>query len=131
MASTHTSTSVHAAHPAGSQLEPTVGQIDQVFGPGGGAKGSAEFAPGSFSVIGNWRGNGAVRLNFANAGIHAGSRVSASVSEYNTAWNVDRFIGNADLQVLNVAPYNGGVWLRVNVGWNSPINVCVSLFVDP
>ena len=85
----------------------------------------------SFSTTYQWRGNGTVNLNLRHGWINAGSRVVASISEYNTSWNVDRFIGSAAMQVLNVSPYNGGVWVKIAVNWGGPINNCISLVVDP
>lgn len=119
----------------GSALRQEVVQLAPVFGPEG-KPAPDHFQPkalgtGSFSTTYQWRGNGSARLNLLSGWIGSGSRVVASISEYDTAWNADRFLGDASMQVLNVAPYNGGVWVDVSVGWNSPLNVCVTLIVDP
>ena len=116
----------------GSALAPQVVELEPVSGVGKQpAAGERQLGAGSFTNIFNWRGNGTVLLNLRDGRINAGSRVSASISEYNTAWNVDRFIGNASLQVLNVSPYNGGCWVRAAINWGGPINNCITLFVDP
>jgi hypothetical protein len=94
-------------------------------------KESAELSPGSFSTFYTWRGNGTTRLNCGHAAINANSRVVASISEYNTDPRQNRFIGDAAMLVYNVAPYNGGVVIRLSVGWNSPLNVRVDVFVEP
>ena len=117
----------------GSALAPQVIELEAVSGPTGKPppKGEKNLGPGSFSTTFQWRGNGTVLLNLRHGWINAASRVVASISEYNTAWNVDRFIGNASLQVLNVSPYNGGTWVRAAVNWGGPINVSITLVVDP
>jgi hypothetical protein len=125
-----------SSHPgSGSALKQEVIELKPVFGPEGKPPAN-HFEPkalgtGSFSTTYQWRGHGAVRLNLQSGWIGAGSRVVASISEYNTSWNVDRFLGDATMQVLNVAPYKGGAWVDVSVAWSGPLNVCITLFVDP
>jgi len=120
---------------AGSALTPQVIELQPVQGPSGKPPAHHEESKalgiGSFSTTYQWRGNGSVLLNLRSGWIWAGSRVVASVSEYNTGWNVDRFIGAASMQVLNVSPYNGGCWVWLSVNWGGPINNCITLFVDP
>lgn len=125
-----------STHPkAGSNLPMQTVELDAYQSADGKAtavgKAAPSLNPGSFTVIYNWRGNGRANLNLRHGAINAASRVFASASEYNTAWNVDRFLGLASVQVLNVSPYNGGAWVWLNVGWNGPINICISLLVDP
>ena len=122
---------VHAGSALAPQvidLIPTTGAVAHPKATAGDAK---ALGIASFSTAFQWRGNGTVLLNLQHGWINAGSRVFASISEYNTQWNVDRFIGNAYLQVLNVSPYNGGAWVRAAVNWGGPINVSISLLVDP
>lgn len=120
---------------AGSNVPSEIITLQPVQGPAGkpptGQEDSKALGLGSFTTTYQWRGNGQVRLNLQSGWIHSGSRVFASVSEYNTAWNVDRFIGAARIEVLNVAPYNGGAVVWLNVEWGGPINNCISLLVDP
>jgi hypothetical protein len=85
----------------------------------------------SFSAVYLYRGNGQILLKLNHPQIHSGSRVVASASEYNTAWNVDRFIGAAFVQVKNVAPSNGYAYIWLDINWGSPINIAVTLFVEP
>lgn len=94
-------------------------------------KEGAELSPGAFSTYYTWRGSGTVNLNCSNASINANSRVFASVSEYNTDPRQNRFMGNAYMLIYNVSPYNGGVIIRLNVGWNNPLNVRVDVLVEP
>jgi len=127
---------MHASIKAGSNLPLEIVTLEPVSGADGrqaahGEVGSRSLGGGSFTTTYQWRGNGTVLLNLRHGAILAGSRVFASVSEYNTAWNVDRFIGNATIQVLNVSPYNGGVWVRLACGWSSPLNNSISLLIDP
>jgi len=119
---------------SGSALKQDVVELKPVFGPEGKMPSdiqSKSLGTGSFSTTYQLRGNGSLRLNLQSNAIGAGSRVVASASEYNTNWNVDRFIGSATIQVLNVSPYNGGVWVDLSIGWSTPLNVCITLFVDP
>ncbi len=95
------------------------------------AKDGAELSAGAFSTFYTWRGNGTVRLNCGHPSINANSRVVASISEYNTDPRQNRFIGDAAMLIYNVAPYNGGVVIRLNVGWSSPLNVRVDVVVEP
>ena len=95
------------------------------------AKDDAELSPGAFSTFFTWRGNGSVRLNCSHPSINANARVVASISEYNTDPRQNRFVGDASMQIYNVAPYNGGVVIRLNVSWNSPLNVRIDVLVEP
>ncbi|OUJ74710.1 hypothetical protein [Hymenobacter crusticola] len=94
-------------------------------------KGASELSAASFSTYYTWRGSGTVVLNCGHPNIRSSSRVVASISEYNTDPNQNRFIGNAPMLVYNVAPYNGGVMIRLNVGFSSALNVRVDVVVDP
>lgn len=85
----------------------------------------------SFSTYFTWRGHGSVRLNCQNGRIGSNSRVFVSISEYNTEPTTTRFIGAASMSVMNVAPYNGGVWLWINVNYSSALNVRMDVLVDP
>ena len=90
-----------------------------------------KFGSGSFSTYYTWRGSGSVKLTCGNNSINANSRVVASISEYNTDPTQNRFIGDASMLVYNVAPYNGGVVVLINVNWDSPLNVRVDFLIDP
>jgi hypothetical protein len=41
------------------------------------------------------------------------------------------FIGDASIQILNVAPFENGVKVRVNVLWNSPIQFRLAFVIWP
>lgn len=120
---------------AGSALKQEPIELKPVFGPEGKPPANhfepKAFGTGSFSTTYQWRGHGTVRLNLLSPWVGAGSRVVASLAEYNTQWNVDRFIGDAPMSVLNVAPYHGGTWIEVSVNWSTALNVSITLFVDP
>jgi hypothetical protein len=90
-----------------------------------------QLSSGSFSTYYTWRGFGTVKLNCGNSAIRANSRVFASISEYNTDPTQNRFIGDAFMVIYNIAPYNGGVIVRLNVGFSSALNVRVDVLVDP
>ena len=64
--------------------------------------GAPGLGAGSWSTWALWRGNGAVNLNISSGSIHANARVFASISEYNTDPNVNRFSGNAYLFIYFV-----------------------------
>jgi hypothetical protein len=92
----------------------------------------AALGPGSFTTYYTWRGNGTVQaLRFNHGAVNANSRVFLSISEYGTNAAADRFIGSAPTEVLNVAPFNGGFFAWVVVGWSSPINIRFDVLVDP
>lgn len=91
----------------------------------------AELSASAFSAYFTYRGFGIVRLNCGHPSIQANSRVVAAISEYNTDPRQNRFVGDAYTQIYNVAPYNGGVVIRLNIGWNSPLNVRIDVLVEP
>ena len=68
---------------------------------------------------GTFTGNGRIAVTHRDSRITALSNVTAGISEVN-ANNVP-FLGDAVMTVHNVAPFNGGVIVRVNVAWNSPL----------
>ena len=49
-----------------------------------------------------------------------------------TSNSPERFIGNAQFSVHNIAPYDGGVTFRIEIDWGSPLNtwVCITVFDD-
>ena len=99
--------------------------------PGSQGAVSPAFASNAFTGVALFHGNGHWNLNLTHPAINAGSRVVVSASEYATQWNIDRFIGAAPVQVLNVSPHNGGVWVWLQVSWNSPLNIAITVFVEP
>jgi hypothetical protein len=66
--------------------------------------------------------------NVSRADIVARSRVVASISEVNA--NGDPFIGTASLIVHGVAPYNGGVWIKVEVKWERDLPFRITLMYE-
>ena len=87
---------------------------------------------GSFTTFYTWRGNGVVKaLRFDHGAINANSRVFVSISEFNSDAMINRFIGDARMCVANVAPFNGGFFARVEVGWDFPLNARFDVLVDP
>lgn len=87
---------------------------------------------GSFTTYYTWRGNGVVQaLRFNHGSINANSRVFVSISEYGTDAATTRFIGSASMQVLNVAPFNGGFLAWVVVDWSTLLNIRFDVLVDP
>jgi hypothetical protein len=70
--------------------------------------------------------------------IHSDSIVLISASEYRTLGVqngvpvIDRFIGDAEIQLSNIAPEEGIVSFIVTIDFKSPINVAVDfLILDP
>jgi hypothetical protein len=90
-----------------------------------------QLSAGSFTAYYTWRGFGTVNLNCGHGAIRASSRVFVSLTEYNTDPNINPIMGNAFVFLYNVVPYNGGVVVRFNVGFNSALNIKVSVLVDP
>jgi len=74
--------------------------------------------------------NGTYNLFCTWSRINANSHVVAAISEYANGDPADRFIGDAQMTVHNIAPYNGGVEVQVDVNWGSPLNVRLDLLVD-
>ena len=85
----------------------------------------------AFTTYYTWTANGVhPSVNFANANVHANSRVLLNISEYG-ATPQNRFIGSARMAVYNIAPYNGGFRAWVDISWGSPLKVRFDVFVDP
>ncbi|QEU90887.1 hypothetical protein [Streptomyces kanamyceticus] len=64
-------------------------------------------------------GNGAWDLPISLSVINANSTVVITASEVDG--NGNRFVGSAPFQVDNIAPGNGVVWFKINIGWGSPL----------
>jgi hypothetical protein len=93
--------------------------------------GAPRVSDSSYTGFALWRGNGLVNLQINDGNITADSRVFVSISEYSTDARINRFIGNAQMSILNVAPTNGAVHVLANVNWSSALNVRFDYFVDP
>lgn len=99
---------------------------------GNGQEAHAELSATSFTTFYTWRANGVFRnVRFAHPAVNANSRVFVSISEYGTDARTTRFIGNARMDVYNVAPFNGGFFAWVEISWNAPLNVRFDVLVDP
>jgi hypothetical protein len=75
-------------------------------------------------------GRGRGRINVRGTGtpgmgLHAGSNVVASVTEYNPSSGP--FMALADTRVYNVVPFQNGVEVRIDLVWGSDINYKVML----
>jgi plasmid maintenance system killer protein len=66
--------------------------------------------------------NGQWRLHLSWGGMSAANQVYVAIHEGN-------FIGGARYTLHNVAPYNGGVSIWVNIEWSSPINLYADYYV--
>jgi len=85
----------------------------------------------SLTTFDTLRGNGIFpALRCDHGSINPNSRVFVTASEYSTD-PTNRFIGQAQIVISNVAPFNGGFLAWVNVAWGSPINVRFDVLVDP
>jgi len=95
------------------------------------AKGSSDSASPSLAAgYCTYTINGTYNLFCTWSRINANSHVVAAISEYANGDPADRFIGDAQMTVHNIAPYNGGVEVQVDVNWGSPLNVRLDLLVD-
>jgi hypothetical protein len=61
-----------------------------------------------------------------------GSEPSENGQVLGTSNSPQRFVGAAPFTVHNVAPYDGGVSFRIEIGWGSTLNtwVCIAVFDD-
>jgi hypothetical protein len=95
------------------------------------AKGSRDvLSPALAAAYCTYTINGTYNLFCNWSRINANSHVVAAISEYANGDPADRFIGDAQMTVHNIAPYNGGVEVQVDVNWGSPLNVRLDLLVD-
>jgi len=76
--------------------------------------------------------NGPLNATLNFDGINDQSVVLASVSEGdsgNSTASPARFIGAANMHVDNIAPFDGGVTMRINIDWDSPLNVWTDIAI--
>ncbi|HEX6430486.1 MAG TPA: hypothetical protein VF008_22495 [Niastella sp.] len=98
----------------------------------GNGKEDEELSASSFTTFYTWRANGVHRnVRFNHPAVNANSRVFLSISEYGADPRTTRFIGAAKMEVLNVAPFNGGFFAWVEISWGAPLNVRFDVLVDP
>ena len=74
------------------------------------------------SVFTDWHiysGNGIFNINYENVSMSVNSNVMVSISEMTT--DDSPFIGLAPMSIANVAPYNHGTWVKVNIGWDKAL----------
>lgn len=69
-------------------------------------------------------------LCYGISGVHPWSRAYASVCEYGTDYNYC-FQGAAFPRIMNVVPGEGYVRVGVDPNWGSPINLRLSILIDP
>jgi hypothetical protein len=99
---------------------------------GNGHEAHEELSSVSFTTFYTWRANGVHRnVRFSHPAVKANSRVFLSISEYGNDPKTTRFIGSAKMDVLNVAPFNGGFFAWVEINWGSPLNIRFDVLVDP
>jgi hypothetical protein len=99
---------------------------------GNGQEEDIELSTSSFTTFYTWRANGVHRnVRFSHPAVNANSRVFLSISEYGSDPRTTRFIGAAKMDVLNVAPFNGGFFAWVEISWGAPLNIRFDVLVDP
>ena len=123
-------------HPTGSNLPQEIEKLPVHEKDSQKIVGSAENIAGvsssSFTTYWTWRANGVFqRVPFYHSAINANSRVFVSISEFSSDAQVNRFIGDARMNVYNVAPFNGGFFAWVEISWDNPLPVRFDVFVDP
>jgi hypothetical protein len=80
--------------------------------------------------VGNFHGVADCTLGFG--GINQQSVVLVAASEGDSGDSTaspQRFIGDATFQVDNIAPFDGGVKFRLNILWDSPLNVWADIVI--
>jgi hypothetical protein len=80
------------------------------------------------SGVWTFRANGEVNVRCFSPLIRASSRVIVSASEYSSVWT-NRFIGLAKVEVHNVAPFDGGMLIKVSIDWGAPIDIALSALI--
>ena len=79
---------------------------------------------------GNRRGHWILNLTWSGV-INLNTRIFVSATEFNRA-NGEALVGSANYTVFNVAPYNGGVRVWVNINWSSDIPIRLDyLIINP
>jgi hypothetical protein len=94
--------------------------------------GAAALGSGSFTTYYTLRANGVFKaVRFPNSAINANSRVFASISEFNSDAQINRFNGDCRMAIYNVVPFNGGFFAWVEIPWSNPLNARIDVLVDP
>ena len=78
--------------------------------------------PLAASVFTAWHiysGNGIFNIKFEDPNMNVNSNVMVSIGEMST--DDVPFIGLAPMSVANVAPFDNGTWVKVNIGWDTPL----------
>ena len=80
----------------------------------------------------------ASRLTLTWPPIHRDSTVLIAASEYRTLGVqggtpvIDRYLGDAEIRISNIAPEEGVVGFYITVDWSSPLNIAVDfMIIDP
>lgn len=80
-------------------------------------------------------GNGIIDCNLQWPAAHSDSTVVATISEAHAAGvlagqrDARRFLGDANMSVLNVVPHDGGVTVRVHIDWSEPLHFAVDFTI--
>jgi|KBSMisStaDraftv2_1062788.scaffolds.fasta_scaffold347529_2 hypothetical protein len=77
--------------------------------------------------------NGVVDCTLYDNDIIGSSVVLASVCEGDDGKNSEserrRFLGDAKMQVDNIAPFDGGVKIRLTIDWDDPLNIWTDVVI--
>ncbi|MFJ7913160.1 hypothetical protein [Kitasatospora sp. NPDC096204] len=114
--------------------EPTASQVPQITGALQSTDTEQHLADIGGNVGAVWRGwvnwspgNGTFNLQISWNVIGINSTVVITASEIDA--NGNRFVGAAPFQVSSIAPGNGVVTFKINIGWNSPLPMRTDILV--
>ncbi|WP_316525978.1 hypothetical protein [Kitasatospora brasiliensis] len=115
-------------------VEPSASQVPQIAHSSQPSGHTASLADIGGNVGAVWRawwtwspGNGTFNLQLPWNVIGIDSTVVITASEIDS--NGNRFVGAAPFQISSIAPGNGVVTFKINIGWNSPLPMRTDVLV--
>ena len=89
--------------------------------------GALDVTAQAFARVATIRAHGTFVQRFLIPNLTPSSTLFVSITELDGAGNP--FVGSAVMRVDNVAPDNGGVTIRAEVGWSADLTVRLNFFV--
>ncbi len=74
-------------------------------------------------------GHGVQDVHVTNADVRADSNVVASITEVTDPGGLPT-LGTAGLMIYSVSPTDGGIFVKVDVKWESDLHYMLTFFVD-
>jgi hypothetical protein len=74
-------------------------------------------------------GHGVQDVHVTNADVRQDNRVVASITEVTDPGGLPT-LGDAGLMIYSVSPHDGGIFVKVDVKWDTDLHYILTFFVD-